>query len=52
MTECLLYQTVEDRDNPDNIEAEGPFKCTRKDAWLGEYYNNSDGHQEFKDRFE
>ena len=38
MTECLLYQTVEDRDNPDNIEAEGPFKCTRKDAWLGEGY--------------
>ncbi|NIJ52335.1 hypothetical protein [Dyadobacter arcticus] len=29
------YQTLEDKDNLDEIETEGPFKCTRSDAWLG-----------------
>ena len=29
------YQTLEDRDNIDEIEMEGPFECTRPDAWLG-----------------
>lgn len=29
------YQTLEDRDNLDEIEMDGPFPCTRKDAWLG-----------------
>lgn len=29
------YQTLEDKDNIDHIEAEGPFECRRKDAWLG-----------------
>jgi hypothetical protein len=29
------YQTLEDKDNVDEIETEGPFKCTRSDAWLG-----------------
>lgn len=38
MTECLLYQTVEDRNNPDEILEKGPFKCERKDAWLGSGY--------------
>ena len=47
MTECLLYQTVEDRDNPDEIEAKGPFKCTRNDAWLGEGYYFWEGEIEF-----
>ncbi len=32
------YYTVEDRNNPDIIETEGPFKCTRPDAWLGHGY--------------
>ncbi len=32
------YQTLEDRDNIDEIEFEGPFKCTRNDAWLGHGY--------------
>lgn len=36
----MLYQTVEDRDNPDQVEAEGPFKCTKaeRDPWLGDGY--------------
>jgi hypothetical protein len=29
------YQTLEDRDNIDYIETEGPFDCKRNDAWLG-----------------
>jgi hypothetical protein len=32
------YHTVEDRGNPDVIEVDGPFKCTRKNAWLGPGY--------------
>ena len=34
----VLYQTVEDRNNPDYIEANAPFQCNRKDAWLGMGY--------------
>ena len=34
----VLYQTVEDRNNPDYIEANAPFQCNRKDAWLGVGY--------------
>lgn len=32
------YQTLEDQDNIDYVEKEGPFKCTRSDAWLGHGY--------------
>ena len=32
------YQTLEDKDNIDEIETEGPFICTRRDAWLGHGY--------------
>ncbi len=28
------YQTLEDRDNIDHVEAGGPFPCNRRDAWL------------------
>lgn len=31
-----LYQTVEDRENPMEIESRGPFLCKRNNAWLGE----------------
>lgn len=34
----ILYQTLEDRNNPDEVEQHGPYKCTRKDAWLGDGY--------------
>lgn len=30
-----IYQTLEDRENPDEIEENGPFLCERKNAWLG-----------------
>lgn len=29
------YQTLEDRGNIDYLENNGPFKCTRSNAWLG-----------------
>jgi hypothetical protein len=32
------YHTVQDRENPDFIETEGPFLCARENAWLGEGY--------------
>ena len=33
-----VYQTLEDRDNPDEIEENGPFACKSSNAWLGEGY--------------
>ncbi len=35
MKRVKLYQTLEDRGNPDDVENYGPFVCKRKDAWLG-----------------
>lgn len=35
MNDKTLYQTVEDRNNPLEIESEGPFLCVRNNAWLG-----------------
>lgn len=32
------YQTLEDRDNIDYVESDGPFQCKRGDAWLGHGY--------------
>ena len=34
----ILYQTVEDRYNPEQIKLNAPFLCDRTDAWLGEGY--------------
>lgn len=34
----ILYQTVEDRDNPDEIENNGPYFCKDNNAWLGHGY--------------
>lgn len=42
MTE--IYQTLEDKGNPDQIEAEGPYLCTRPDAWLGQGYYFWESH--------
>ncbi|WP_417198100.1 hypothetical protein [Bizionia sp.] len=30
-----IYQTLEDRENPDQIEQEGPFPCSWNNSWLG-----------------
>jgi hypothetical protein len=33
-----VYQTLEDRNNPDDIENHGPYRCKRPGAWLGNGY--------------
>lgn len=33
-----IYQTLDDKENADYVEEQGPFKCTRSDAWLGHGY--------------
>lgn len=33
-----IYQTLDDRNNPDVIESEGPFKCRSNTSWLGDGY--------------
>ena len=38
MTIRTVYQTLEDRGNPDYVEQNGPFKCDRNNAWLGDGY--------------
>lgn len=34
----VLYQTLEDRDNVDYVEANGPFLGNVRDRWLGKGY--------------
>ena len=41
------YQTLEDRDNIDQIEMEGPFECVRGNAWLGHGYYFWDTNMEW-----
>lgn len=41
------YQTLEDRDNIDHVEASGPFICERPDAWLGTGYYFWDTNMEW-----
>jgi len=35
MQKRKAYQTLEDKGNYDYVEANGPFPCNRKNAWLG-----------------
>ncbi|RPH29985.1 MAG: hypothetical protein EHM93_16450 [Bacteroidales bacterium] len=35
MANKAVYQTLEDRNNPDEIEEHGPYPCRRENAWLG-----------------
>lgn len=34
----IIFQTLEDRDNPNYVERNGPFPCNRTNAWLGDGY--------------
>lgn len=36
--EIKIYQTLQDKKNPEEIISNGPFKCEREDAWLGHGY--------------
>lgn len=37
MKKCL-YQTVENRENADEVERDAPYLCANKEAWLGSGY--------------
>lgn len=39
-----LYQTVEDRNDADEVEQHGPYHCSAHDAWLGDGYYFWDSH--------
>ncbi|MEM1122282.1 MAG: hypothetical protein AAGJ18_17685, partial [Bacteroidota bacterium] len=41
------YQTLEDRDNVDEVETMGPYKCDRRGAWLGHGYYFWDTNREW-----
>jgi hypothetical protein len=58
--ELTLYQALEDRENREDVEQFGPFKCIRANAWMGEGYyfwdSKSDwahwwGKQCYKDKY-
>ncbi|WP_047788010.1 hypothetical protein [Tenacibaculum mesophilum] len=38
MTKTTLFQALEDRENPDYIENNGPFECKWNNTWLGSGY--------------
>lgn len=38
MQETKIYQTIQDKENPDEIERQGPFLCNWKNSWLGDGY--------------
>lgn len=38
MASKVIYQTLENRDNPDEIEENGPYKCNWSNTWLGDGY--------------
>lgn len=36
MKNTKIYQTLEDRENPNEVENSGPFLCNWKNSWLGD----------------
>lgn len=38
MKNTIIYQTLEDKENPDEVERSGPFKCNWRNSWLGDGY--------------
>jgi hypothetical protein len=44
--DLILYQTLDDKGNPDDVESEGPFICKREHSWLGNGYYFWDAHIE------
>lgn len=44
---CIAYQTLEDRDNADEVERDGPYMCKSKNAWLTEGYYFWDDNIDF-----
>lgn len=42
-----LYQTLENRENVDDVEQNGPYCCSRQDAWLGTGYYYWDSYMDW-----
>ena len=40
----IVYQTLDDRDNPDEVEKHGPYECRGGTSWLGYGYYFWDTH--------
>lgn len=38
MKNNLIYQTLQDRENPDEVENNGPYHCNWNNSWLGDGY--------------
>lgn len=38
MKNTKIYQTLKDKENPDEVENNGPYPCNWKNAWLGDGY--------------
>ncbi|MBZ9627156.1 hypothetical protein LB450_03480 [Psychroflexus sp. CAK1W] len=38
MKNTKIYQTLKDKENPDEVESDGPFPCNWKNSWLGDGY--------------
>ncbi|WP_424495373.1 hypothetical protein [Salinimicrobium sp. GXAS 041] len=38
MERKVIYQTLEDKENPEEVEQQGPFPCNWGNAWLGNGY--------------
>ena len=38
MKNTKIYQTLKDRENPDEVERNGPFPCNWGNSWLGDGY--------------
>lgn len=38
MKNTKIYQTLKDKENPDEIERDGPFLCNWRNSWLGDGY--------------
>ncbi|MCQ2351281.1 MAG: hypothetical protein MJ003_04830 [Paludibacteraceae bacterium] len=36
--ECIVYHTLENRENADEVEMNAPYPCNKKNAWLGRGY--------------
>ncbi|GGE27475.1 hypothetical protein [Psychroflexus planctonicus] len=38
MENTKIYQTLENKENPDEVENDGPFHCNWRNSWLGDGY--------------
>ena len=51
MNDKTLYQTVEDRNNPSEIETEGPFICVRNNISVSDVICFLKNHSDFSSQY-